>query len=127
MDKDEFISIRKRLAKTQKELGLLLGVSLKAISSYEQGWRNIPAHVERQLLFLLSRKHDGSPPNCWDVRHCPDEVKQACPAWEFKAGNLCWFINGTICHCDVKKNWQEKIEICRACPVFKAQLNPQKS
>lgn len=123
MNKNEFISIRKRLAKTQKELGALLGVSLKAISSYEQGWRNIPGHVERQLLFLLAKKNDGALINCWDIRNCSDEVKQSCPAWEFKAGNLCWFINGTVCDKQVKKTWQDKIEICRTCEVFKTQLD----
>ena len=67
MEKSEFISIRKKLAKTQKELSELLGVSLKAISSYEQGWRNIPPHVERQLLFLYSKKNVHSVQNCWDI------------------------------------------------------------
>ncbi len=123
MEKTEFIAIRKKLAKTQRELSELLGVSLKAISSYEQGWRNIPVHVERQLLFLLAQKNNRFSEDCWDVRQCSEEVKQSCPAWEFNAGHLCWFINGTICDNDVKKSWQEKILICRKCPVFKSQLN----
>lgn len=122
MDKNEFISIRKRLAKTQKELAALLGVSLKAISSYEQGWRNIPGHVERQLLYLLAKKLGDSSGNCWDIRNCSEDVKRSCPAWEFKSGSLCWFINGTICDSDAKKTWRDKIAICRSCQVFKTQL-----
>ena len=55
MDSKEFKKIRKRLNRTQKEIAPLLGVSQKAIHSYEQGWRNIPPHVERQMLFLLSK------------------------------------------------------------------------
>jgi DNA-binding XRE family transcriptional regulator len=55
MDSKEFKKIRKRLNRTQKEIAPLLGVSQKAIHSYEQGLRNIPPHVERQMLFLLSR------------------------------------------------------------------------
>lgn len=123
MEKSEFISIRKKLAKTQKELSELLGVSLKAISSYEQGWRNIPPHVERQLLFLYSKKNVHSAQNCWDILECPDQVRQQCPAWEFKSGTHCWFINGTICNHQAQKNWHEKIRICRECPVFKIQLD----
>lgn len=123
MDKNEFISIRKRLAKTQKELARLLGLSLKAISSYEQGWRNIPTHVERQLLFLLAQKDSGPSRNCWDIKRCDEEAKQSCPAWEFNAGDLCWFINGTICDQKVKNTWQDKIEVCRTCKVFKSQLD----
>ena len=59
----------------------LLGTSIKAIHSYEQAWRSIPA-------------------------------------WEFKAGDLCWFINGTVCEGMVQKGWQEKMKICQSCEVF---------
>ena len=33
----------------------------------------------------------------WVIRKCSPEIKQNCPAWEFRAGHLCRFINGTIC------------------------------
>lgn len=36
-----------------------LGVSLKAVNSYEQDWSNIPAHLEQPVLFLLSRMHEN--------------------------------------------------------------------
>lgn len=123
MDKEEFITIRKRLRKTQKELSALLGVSLKAISSYEQGWRNIPVHVERQILLLLSQKNNTGQQLCWDIRQCSEEVKTSCPAWEFNAGRLCWFISGTICNSDTRKSWVDKLRVCRACPVFTSQMN----
>ena len=124
MEKLEFVSIRKKLGKTQKELSELLGTSLKAVSSYEQGWRNIPVHVERQLLFLLSQKNSKKGNFvCWDIRKCTAELRESCPAWEFNAGHLCWFINGTICQSDTKKNWEEKISVCRKCPVFKTQMD----
>ena len=50
MDSNEFKSFRKKLNKTQKQMSQLLGTSLKAIHSYEQGWRTIPPAVERQLF-----------------------------------------------------------------------------
>lgn len=50
MKKDEFLYLRNTLGRTQKEIAVLLGISLKAIHSYEQGWRRIPIHAERQLL-----------------------------------------------------------------------------
>lgn len=123
MENSEFIAIRKKLNKTQKELGELLGSSLKAISSYEQGWRSIPGHIERQLLFLYSKKIQLKDRNCWDIIKCPVEKKENCPAWEFKAGNLCWFINGTICHQKARKSWREKITLCRKCKVLKRLIN----
>lgn len=120
MNTEEFAGFRKRLGKTQKEISGLLGVSIKAVCSYEQGWRNIPAHVERQVLFLVSQKEDlrGKCRPCWAILSCPPELKENCPAWEFKTGLLCWFINGTICNGVMHKNWAQKIEICKSCPAF---------
>jgi len=120
MDSKKFLCARKKLRKTQKQLAELLGTSLKAVHSYEQGWRSGPAHVERQLFFLVSRvggSHKGRKP-CWVIKRCPPERKKQCPAWEFQAGRLCWFVNGTICEGVVHKDWHEKMRICRACKVL---------
>src|SRR5210317_2356162 len=83
MEKEEFSKIRKQLGKTQKQLAALLGMSLKTIHSYEQGWRSIPAHIERQLYFLLinQRGRKDSMKPCWEQKLC--NVKEQCPAWEF--------------------------------------------
>jgi hypothetical protein len=120
MNRTEFKSIRKKLNRTQKQMSQLLGISIKAIHSYEQGWRSIPVAVERQLFFLLSRirTNTAKKKNCWTIKKCPAKRKKKCPAWEFKSGKLCWFINGTICEGVNRKNWQEKMKICRTCEVF---------
>jgi transcriptional regulator with XRE-family HTH domain len=120
MEKQEFIYFRKKLGKTQKEIAQLLGKSIKAIHSYEQGWRVIPMDVERQLYFLvtLSLLDMEKQEYCWDLLKCDAEKRRVCPAWEFKAGKYCWFINGTICDGAPRRNWREKIEICKSCSVF---------
>lgn len=102
----------------------LLGVSLKAIKSFEQGWRNIPMHIERQVLLLITmNKAKGElKKTCWATLKCPVEIRKNCPAWEFKMGHLCWFINGTICHGEVQESWQEKMKKCRKCKVLKPVL-----
>ena len=122
MDKKEFKSYRSQMEKTQKQMAQLLGTSLKAIHSYEQGWRTIPPAVERQVLFLASRKNNSAKNSkpCWKLKNCAPEIKKQCPAWEFKSGNLCWFINGTICDGKVHENWNDKMKICRSCDVFKS-------
>ena len=124
MEKEEFSTTRGYLGMTQSQMAQLLGVSLKAIQSFEQGWRNIPVHTERQVLFLLALKK--SPPQkdrpCWVVLKCPMEIRRNCPAWEFQAGHLCWFINGTFCQGEVQKSWREKMKICRRCKVFRTML-----
>ena len=123
MDRETFVSLRAKLGKTQKLLAGLLGVSLKAVQSYEQGWRSIPIHVERQLFFLVvNQRGDGrlKRQDCWTVKKCGR--KKGCPAWEFQAGHLCWFLSGTLCSCTAHKNWKEKIEVCRHCEVLDALL-----
>jgi len=126
LESREFAHLRKALNKTQKEVATLLGTSLKAVHSYEQGWRTIPAHVERQMLFLYIRRRDASqkPNLCWKIKRCPAEHRSRCPAWEFRAGTLCWFISGTICEGTAQKNWREKIAVCRDCEVL-APLLPK--
>ncbi|NIO05481.1 MAG: transcriptional regulator [Proteobacteria bacterium] len=122
MDVKEFFQIRSLMGKTQTQMAQVLGVSPKAIQSFEQGWRNISPHIERQALFLLALKrsrNDKIMP-CWKIRKCPTEERRYCPAWELRAGHLCWFINGTICQGKAQANWQKKMEICRQCEVFQS-------
>jgi len=122
MDKKEFAKARKKLEKTQKKLATLLGVSLKAIHSYEQGWRSIPNHIERQLFFLLSsqRRNDLDRQPCWERKNCAR--KEECPAWEFQAGHLCWFMCGTLCDCTSERSCKEKMEVCKKCEVLTSLL-----
>lgn len=123
MKRDTFVNIRTKLGKTQKALAGLLGVSLKAVQSYEQGWRLIPVHIERQLYFLVLHRRNGNAlkrKDCWALKKC--DRKKECPAWEFQAGHLCWFLSGTLCECTVDKNWKEKMEVCRNCDVLTALL-----
>ncbi|MEW6375020.1 MAG: two-CW domain-containing protein [Thermodesulfobacteriota bacterium] len=121
-DNKEFYYLRQKLLKTQKQISQLLGVSLKAVQSFEQGWRNVPVHIERHMLFLwaLKKRYETRP--CWEIRNCPTETRQVCPAWEFDVGNLCWFINGTICEGIDRKSWTKKMKVCRKCKVFMANM-----
>jgi len=125
MDKLEFKHFRKRLNKTQKQMAQLLGISIKAIHSYEQGWRSVPVSAERQVYFLISRakKDRTKPKNCWAIKKCPAAQKKKCPAWEYHAGKLCWFISGTICAGEDQRSWREKMKICRECKVLQAVLD----
>ena len=120
MDSKEFIYFRKKLNKTQKQMAQLHGMTLSAIQSYEQGTRSVPPNVERQMFFFVSRIPENRRRRkpCWAVKKCSPEQKAKCPAWEFKVGDLCWFINGTICEGEAQKNWKEKMRICRSCDVF---------
>ncbi len=123
MEKEAFVTIRKKLSRTQKQLAELLGVSLKAIHSYEQGWRKIPLHIERQLWFLIYQKKKDigslSEP-CWERKSC--DLKDGCPAWEFQCGDMCWFVCGTKCDCTKDIDVRDKMVICRKCSILKDLL-----
>jgi len=125
MESKEFHLLRQEFHKTQKQMSQILGTSLKAIQSFEQGWRKIPVYVERQMLFLLAMKKGGGKDSlpCWQIRHCPLPLRQNCPAWEFHVGHLCWFINGTICRGKPQESWHKKMKICRKCIVFASKMN----
>ncbi len=125
MDSKEFSHGRHLLGKTQDQLAQLLCVSLKAVQSFEQGWRRVPPYIERQLLLLLSLKRsvDSSTEPCWKIKNCPDEWRENCIVWELKARHFCWFMNGTFCQGQLQKNWDEKIRLCRECEVYKSMLS----
>ncbi|MGL1931557.1 MAG: helix-turn-helix transcriptional regulator [Desulfotalea sp.] len=128
MKSTDFKKFRKNLEKTQKEMSILLSVSLKAVSSYEQGWRKIPSHIERQVLYMLS--HTRKAPkleNCWKILKCPAQKRKKCPAWEFRSGARCWAINGTICQGKHQSTWEEKITYCHQCKVMKQFLDIDKN
>ena len=124
LESTEFSQIRGHLGKTQNQLAQLLSISPKAIQSFEQGWRHIPAYVERQMVFLLSLKRatTKSDKPCWEICGCPNEWRENCSAWELKAGQFCWFINGTYCQGKTQKSWERKMELCRQCEVFRSKL-----
>jgi DNA-binding XRE family transcriptional regulator len=122
LDTEKFTLYRKRLGKTQKQLAEILGVSIKAVHSYEQGWRKIPPHIERQIFFLLSnqrRRHKDIIP-CWEKKQCTE--KESCPAWEFQCGHLCWFLCGTCCDCTQGFTAEQKREKCLSCDILKSLI-----
>ncbi len=121
MESSEFKKIRSKLGKTQDKMAQLLGVSIKTVHSYEQGWRKIPFYIERQLLFLMSRTSlpGKTELTCWKMKDCKDV---SCPAREYDTGDLCWFINGTWCAGLSHGSWDDKMNVCKNCEVFKASF-----
>ena len=122
METEKFKYYRKRLGKTQKELAEILGISIKAVHAYEQGRRNIPPHIERQIFFLLSnrRRDNKDIPPCWEQKQC--EEKLNCPAWEFNCGHLCWFLCGTCCDCTQGYTAEQKREKCLSCEILQTYV-----
>jgi transcriptional regulator with XRE-family HTH domain len=125
MTKEDFKHIRKQLNKTQKEMAVLLSISKKAIESYEQGLRNIPANIERivyYLFFKLSKGKLGRKRLCWQQKKCSREQRQNCVAWLAKDGYYCWFITGKVCLVE-QENPNSHIDNCFECDFFKDNLD----
>jgi DNA-binding XRE family transcriptional regulator len=124
MDKKEFSLFRKKLSRTQKEMAQLLGTSLKAVHSYEQGWRKIPPHIERQIFYLVAKqrgtKHEKK--SCWVINKCLPSKRKKCPAWEFQSGDMCWFVCGTRCSDEIYEKWSDKMVVCRTCKILEPLL-----
>lgn len=115
--------IRGILGRTQVELAGALGVSVKAVQSYEQGWRDVPTRVMIQLLVLLSlyRRQcmDESP--CWTIRKCTESMRKTCAAFTVGRGQFCWFIGDKKCRPAERVDPTELLP-CMACPVVRRLL-----
>lgn len=110
--------IRSELGLSQRQLADLLGLSPRAVQSWEQGWRTPSSSHERSLLLLLLAHRNGSEFGqlaCWDFAPCPRERRQECIAHQCRQGHLCWFLTGTRCQGRRMRTWAEKKVVCGEC------------
>ena len=120
-------TLRKELGHSQSKMAKLLGVSTKAVQSYEQGWRHTPTHVEQQVLWLaILRGHPDlrKLPRCWSLNKCSLAVRRRCPSSKLKLPGFCWFITGTLCRGSPSGSWAAKRERCLQCKVMEGLLEP---
>lgn len=117
--------LRTALQISQKEMADLLGVSKKAVQSYEQGWRHTPPHVE-QMVLLHTILHQGPPlekePPCWKQTSCKQSVCATCPAFRLSGAGFCWLVTGTLCRGERMGSWDAKRKRCVQCKVLKRLL-----
>lgn len=115
--------IRNIMGRTQAELASALGVSQKAIQSYEQGWRDVPVRIMIQLLILLAlyqkRTLDDVP--CWEIRKCAPVKREKCTSFTVGRGQFCWFVGSANCRPTSRKN-TGPILPCLKCPVVQRLL-----
>jgi DNA-binding XRE family transcriptional regulator len=117
--------IRKALGKNQGEFAALLGMSKRAVQSYEQGWRPVPDHIVKcaaLLVFLKWRKAHRKQAACWDILKCPAAVRSRCRVYEFAAGDLCWLLIGCRCEVKAKRARRDPLAGCRECEVMQQWL-----
>ena len=62
----------------------------------------------------------GNKRPCWEMSHCPPEIRDECPAYQNKT-LPCWAIEGTyskLCMAGSQANGQDTTT-CHTCPVYK--------
>jgi DNA-binding XRE family transcriptional regulator len=119
-------SVREALRKSQHDLADLLGVSLRAVQSYEQGWRRTPLDVQKLailMLYLQRRNGDPLPPPCWAIRGCDTASRAACSAREFGGGHFCWLFSSATQRCRTRAGQDGSLSACAECPVMSEWLN----
>lgn len=119
--------IRRTLGRTQAELASALGVSEKAVQSYEQGWRNVPVRVLIQLLVLVAlyRKQALEDIPCWELRKCTLEQREECPSFTVGRGQFCWFIGNKKCRPEPPDALDPALP-CMECPVVQRILTVER-
>ena len=55
--------------------------------------------------------------SCWEITHCPDSIKNACPAPKHPS-LPCWQIEGTYCKLDERNESGEDTSTCKLCRVY---------
>jgi len=119
-------AIRHLMGKSQSQMARLMGVSTRAVQSYEQGWRGAPPTVQKHamLLLYLHRRRAGTPARpCWEVCQCGEAERRECPAYLLGEGQLCWLATGNrLPGMKGRATWAAKAARCRECPAMAERL-----
>ena len=118
--------LRDVLGVTQGELAVALGISSKAVQSYEQGWRETPLRVIKQILTLVAMQRADKVQGkaCWDLRSCPDKVSSQCLARKLTDGRYCWAVASQVCD---RSSGEEEPSVltCLHCDVVRQFLDDE--
>ena len=111
--------LRGSMSWTQAETADFLGVSKKAVESYEQGWRNVPDSLWKQLLTLVAVQK-GYPrkfKRCWKILHCDAKIHKNCFCGCKMNGHFCWMTATSACHVNHPELNANGLMTCLNCPV----------
>lgn len=126
MENLDLKSIRESLGLTQAEFATMLGYSVRAIQSCEQGWRKPSPALEKMALLMYVAHQQGDAfegQYCWEAVQCSPLVREGCVAYTTRQGHLCWFLTGNVaCARTRLRSWDEKKAICLECPFFQQML-----
>ncbi len=70
---------------------------------------------QRKTLSLVSSRSNVT---CWEMKNCPNERRDNCPAYP-NDGGKCWTVTATLCGGTEQGTYHEKMVSCRKCDVYK--------
>ena len=121
-----FRDLRSRMQWSRGEVASFLGVSRKAVESYEQGWRAVPDRVWKQLITTVALQHEyplRQHSRCWELTGCPRTIRDECFSYQKMHGHFCWMTATNNCrkaHLGAERGYLE----CVNCPVTLQFLPP---
>ena len=118
-----FRALRECLGMTQAGASRSLGISTKAVESYEQGWRRVPEHALRHLLTLLAlrQRYEWNGVPCWEQMHCDESLRHQCTSFRISGGRFCWLVASNDCQRSRQGNVKGVLN-CLNCPVLRRYL-----
>ncbi|MFC1524109.1 methyl-accepting chemotaxis protein [Thermodesulfobacteriota bacterium] len=88
------------------------------LSSQTEDLRLIVAELSKLVYGKSLDEIDGkSDITCWDIKNCPPDRRNACPAHP-SHGDKCWTVTGTYCGGEKQGSYHEKMDNCRNCDVY---------
>jgi hypothetical protein len=109
---------------SRTEVASFLGVSRKAVESYEQGWREIPERVWKQLITTAAAQLQYPLPHhrrCWEIVGCQPERRDACFSFRQLRGRFCWLTAPNHCR-EAHLGANTGCLACVDCPVTRQFL-----
>jgi len=110
----------------QSAFARLLGVSPRAVQSWEQGGRSPTAAAERSMLLLLLAHRNGARLAelvCWDHTQCLRERREECIVHRCRQGHLSWFMTGNACQGKDVRTWRGRKPACGNCGFMHVLLD----
>ncbi|MFO1522672.1 MAG: hypothetical protein U1F77_10655 [Kiritimatiellia bacterium] len=115
-----FHCLREAMGWTRQETASILGLSRKAVESYELAWRKVPDRVWKQALTVaaIQRKYPLGTQPCWELTHCRDEVRESCLCRKLTDGRFCWMTVTKCCRLSLRGE-EMGFKQCLSCPVVR--------
>lgn len=100
--------------------------SAQELSAQSEEMRVITADLTQMVYGQKASKssqNGESGVSCWEVKNCPEERRDKCPAYPAN-GDRCWTVTGTICGGKKQGTYRDKMDNCRNCDVYSMIKGP---